>query len=253
MPMAVRDLVEEWFESDALRAVLAARGDALHGLGPRMPGTAGVLLTDSAGNDGGLAGQTVFARGGPGALTAALAAAARRHGAEIRTGAASRTSDGTASRSIGVTLASGEEIDAPIVVSDARSADDAARPARSRRRLGRACPGAPRTSASAGTTAKVNFALRALPRLSGRRATTSGCCAVASSDRAVDARARSRRSRPAKYGELADEPLIEATIPTLTDPALVDDGRAGDVRHVMSVIVQGVPRLGRRRGRRQTS
>ncbi|MEX2546728.1 MAG: NAD(P)/FAD-dependent oxidoreductase, partial [Chloroflexota bacterium] len=117
MPMAIRDLVDEWFESDALRAAIAARGVLLSGFGPRMPGTAGVLLTDAAGNDGGLCGQTVFARGGPGALTTAIASAARAAGAEVRTGSAVARVRRDGETVQGVTLASGDEIDAPVVVS----------------------------------------------------------------------------------------------------------------------------------------
>ena len=54
MPMAVRDLVEEWFTSDALRAAIAARGVLYTALGPRMPGTSAVLLTEAASSNGGL-------------------------------------------------------------------------------------------------------------------------------------------------------------------------------------------------------
>ena len=66
-----------------------SRGVAIQytAMGPWSAGTTAVLLADSAGNDGGAAGQTVFARGGPGALAAALAAAAQASGVEIRTGA----------------------------------------------------------------------------------------------------------------------------------------------------------------------
>ena len=87
LPMAIADFVAESFETDALRGALAAR--AIHGtaMGPWSAGTTNVFLTDSAGNDGGAAGQTVYARGGPGGLSAALAAAVRERGGEIRTGA----------------------------------------------------------------------------------------------------------------------------------------------------------------------
>ena len=87
LPMAVADFVAEAFETDALQAALAWRGVAYTAMGPWSAGTAAVLLGDSAGNDGGAAGPTVYAEGGPGALTTALAAAARAAGAEIRTGA----------------------------------------------------------------------------------------------------------------------------------------------------------------------
>ncbi len=238
MPMAIRDLVDEWFESDALRAAIAARGVLLSGFGPRMPGTAGVLLTDAAGNDGGLCGQTVFARGGPGALTTALASAARAAGAEVRTSSAVARVRRDGETVKGVTLTSGDEIDAPVVVS---SLD----PKTTLLKLVDPEALGPRLSWRAsnirqrGVTAKVNFALRELPhfaaateerRLRGRILLAPSMLGL---ERAAD---------PAKYGRISEEPLIEATIPTLLDASLIDPGRAGAVRHVMSVIAQAAPR-----------
>src|SRR5205814_2088024 len=72
LPMAVADLVGEAFGDQGLRAAVAARGVLFTAMGPWTAGTAAVLLADAAGNDGGAAGQTVFAEGGPGALAAAL-------------------------------------------------------------------------------------------------------------------------------------------------------------------------------------
>jgi len=238
MPMAVRDLVEEWFDSDALRAVLAARGLLLSGLGPRMPGTAGILLTDASGNDAGLAGQTVFARGGPGALTDALLGAARARRVEVRTGARVAHVRRESEAVRGVTLADGTEIDAGIVVStlDPRTTLlDLLEP----EALG------PRLSWRAGNirqrglTAKVNFALRALPRFPAAaddERLLRGRIVFAPSMAALD-----EAHRRAKYGELPDTPLLEATIPTLSDPTLIDPARAGAMRHVMSVIAQWFP------------
>jgi phytoene dehydrogenase-like protein len=237
MPMAVRDLVEEWFASDALRAVIAARGVLLSGLGPRMPGTAGILLGDGAGNEGGLAGQTVFARGGTGALTDALGAAARSFGATVRTGArVTRVlRDRRTERARGVVLGGGEEIAAPVVAS---SLDP------STTLLGLLEPEVlgPRLSWRAsnirqrGVTAKVNFALRGVPDFPAARddpRRLRGRILLAPSMAAVD-----RASDPAKYCEVADEPIVELTIPSLADPTLVDSERAGEVRHVASAIVQ---------------
>src|SRR6476646_7373397 len=87
LPMAIADFVAESFETDALQAAIAWRGVQYTSMGPWSAGTTAVLLTDSAGNDGGAAGQTVFARGGPGALSSALEASARAGGVDIRTGA----------------------------------------------------------------------------------------------------------------------------------------------------------------------
>ena len=87
LPMSIADYLEDNLRSDALRAMLATRGIRYTSMGPHMAGTAAVMLTDSAGNGGGAAGESVYARGGPGALATALAAAARAAGVEIRTGA----------------------------------------------------------------------------------------------------------------------------------------------------------------------
>ena len=238
MPMAVRDLADELFDSDALRAIVAARAMLLSGLGPRDPGSAGALITDIAGNDGGLAGQTVFARGGPGALTDALASAARAFGAEVRTSiaVAGVLRDGEAVT--GVTLASGDTIDAPTVVStlDPKSTlldliDPEA--------LGPRLSWRASNIRQRGATAKVNFALRGLPALSPTGADPRqfrGRILLAPSTRSLDELARA-----AKYGGVGDSPLIEATIPTLVDSGLVDDSRSKGVKHVLSAVIQGVP------------
>jgi phytoene dehydrogenase-like protein len=239
LPMSVHDLLVEWFETDALRAVVAARAIQYTALGPRMPGTAQVLIADAAGNEGGLAGQTVLARGGPGALAEALVAAARAQGAEVRTDAEVAGVRHAGDRVVGVTLTGGEEIDAPIVVS---SLD----PKRTLLSLLDPAAVGPRLSWRAGNirargvTAKVNLALRELPRFTGLKPGDSrrlrGRIVIAPSmaylERAADA---------GKYGAISTEPYIEATIPTLVDPSLIDESRAGDVRHVMSVLAQAAP------------
>nr|MBA2629609.1 NAD(P)/FAD-dependent oxidoreductase [Thermoleophilaceae bacterium] len=117
LPMAVADFVGESLESDALRAVVAARGIQYAAAGPWSAGTTAMLLLDSAGNDGGAAGQAVFARGGPGALATAVASSARGFGAEIRTDAAVTRIASSDDRAVGVVLESGEEIQSSVVVS----------------------------------------------------------------------------------------------------------------------------------------
>ena len=231
MPMAVADLVQEAFEEEAVRGPLSTRGVLYTACGPWSAGTGAVFLNDSAGNDGGAAGTTVFARGGTQALAAALSAAATRAGAEIRT-----STDVTAIRSkdrrvLGVTLADGTEIDADLVVS-------AADPKRTLAlcdpvELGPTMLWRAGNIRQPGATAKVNLALSGLPafhedpeRLQGRIVIGPSIDYV---EKASDAR---------KYGELAEEPWIEATIPSLMDPSLAPEGR-----HVMSAIVQSAPRV----------
>jgi phytoene dehydrogenase-like protein len=115
IPMAAADFVGEWFATDAVRGALAARGSLFTAMGPWSAGTAAVLLADSAGNDGGAAGQTAFAKGGPAALAAALESAAAAAGAEVRTRADVARVLVRGGRVHGVALASGEEIESSTV------------------------------------------------------------------------------------------------------------------------------------------
>ncbi len=116
---SIADLVERYFESDAMLGLLAVSGVIGTWAGPRSSGTAYVMLHHHIGDVDGQAGAWGFPRGGMGGVSSALAAAARSFGAEIRTGAevaAIRVSGG---RATGVTLASGEEVDAATVVTTA--------------------------------------------------------------------------------------------------------------------------------------
>src|SRR6202035_5001318 len=118
------DLIEEYFESDAMLGLLSVSGVIGTWAGPRSAGTAYVMLHHHIGGVDGQAGAWGFPRGGMGGVTAALAAAARSFGAEIRTDAPVgeiRTRDG---RVAGVTLASGEEIDAGTVITTAHPPPD---------------------------------------------------------------------------------------------------------------------------------
>ncbi len=237
LPMAIADFVAESFESEPVRAAVAMRAVAFSALGAWSMGTTAALLADSAGNDGGAAGQTVFAKGGPGSLADALAAAARSFGAEIRTGAevvGVATLDG---RVTGVVLASGDEIAAPIVASGLD-------PKRTLLGLLPPLELGPNLRWRAGNirqpgrVARVNLGLSGLPefpaagareeaarRLRGR--ILVGATGIDDMERAFDA---------SKYGRISDALLLEATIPSLVDPSLAPDGG-----HVMSVIAQYVP------------
>jgi phytoene dehydrogenase-like protein len=239
LPMAIADFVAEAFETDALRGAIAARGIHATGMGPWSAGTAAVFLNDSAGNDGGAAGQTVYARGGPGAFSAALAAAVRAAGGEIRTNAEVSAIDTRDGRATGVRLASGEEIGARIVVAGA----DPKRVLTTLLDPVVVGPGMRWRAANIrtpGTVATISLALAGLPqfvaagtgadaerRLRGRIVIAPGIDYV---ERAFDA---------AKYGQLSDAPYLEATIPSLIDPSLVDGAPAGT--QVMSIHLQYAP------------
>jgi phytoene dehydrogenase-like protein len=243
LPMAVSDVVTEWFECDALRAAVAYRGILYSSFGPLAPGTASVLLADGAGSEGGLPGQAVFARGGPGAVGEALAAAAQGLGVEIRTGAQVAAVRHSRDAVVGVALVGGEELDAAVVVSGADPRTtllELISPEVVGPRLGWRA-GNIRAN---GASAKVNLALSDLPIFTaatgeGDTHRLRGRILIAPTVRSlVDA------TTPFKYGEMPAQPLLEATIPTLVDPGLLAEkrrGRAKTVKHVMSVIAQAVP------------
>src|SRR4029453_18101210 len=116
-PMAVADFAAEWFESEILRAVICARGISGAFAGPWSAGTTANMLLQAAASGGSGAGSTVFVKGGLGALSEALEAAARRLGARIRTGTEVARLTARGGRATGVVLSSGEEIEAKAVVS----------------------------------------------------------------------------------------------------------------------------------------
>jgi phytoene dehydrogenase-like protein len=235
MPMAAADLVAEWFETDLVRAAVAARGVFGTCMGPRSAGTGAVLLLRAA-TDPHPAGTSVAVRGGPGVLTAGIAAAAEQAGVEIRTSAAVERIDVTNGRVSGVTLGSGEQIPATAVIS-------AVDPKRTFLRLIDPLHLDPdfllkiRNYRTEGTVGKVNLALAGLPRFSAAPRSTGDLSVLAGRihigpeidylERAFDA---------AKYGALSDRPYLEVTLPSIADPALAPSGA-----HVMSVYVQFAP------------
>ena len=116
---SIADLIEHYFSSDAMLGMLSVSGVIGTWAGPRSAGTAYVMLHHHIGETEGQAAAWGFPRGGMGGVTQALAAAARSFGAQIRTGAEVAGIRTRAGRVTGVTLASGEEIDAPVVVTTA--------------------------------------------------------------------------------------------------------------------------------------
>ena len=232
-PMAVADLAAEYFETELLRAVIAARGVFGTFLGPWSAGSALVLLIRAAG-DAHPAGSAMFTAGGIGAVTQAMASAAEAAGAEIRTGAEVieiRVHDGKAT---GVLLATGEEIQARAVVSNAD-------PKRTLLKLTDPTHLSPdfvqklQHYRGNGTVAKVNLALSGLPKFTalknGDSAALKGRIHIGYEidylERAFD---------ESKYGNFSRQPYLEAAIPSLTDPTLAPQGK-----HVMSIYMQYAP------------
>jgi phytoene dehydrogenase-like protein len=230
-PMAVADLIAEWFENELLQGAIAARGIFGTAQGPWSAGSGALMLLNAA-VDPAPGGSSVMVKGGPGALTAAMAEAARDAGATIRTGAAVARILVRDGRAVGVVLADGSELPARAVISNADTP---------RTLLGLVDPidldpgflTKARNYRAPGTTAKINLALGGVPSFRGvaNPADLRGRIHIGPSvdylERAFDA---------SKYGDISSDPYLDVTIPSLHDASLAPEGR-----HVMSVYVQYAP------------
>lgn len=228
-PLPARDLLDDWFQSDALKGMLGTTALPGAGQGPSAMGGAFRMIYHAAGGDAHGFRSSAFPKGGIGALSAALAAAARTHGAEIRTQAEVErilVKDGTAT---GVALADGEEIPAGCVVSGADP----------RRTFG--LVGAPRLGPEfnrkvgnirmRGTTAVLHLLLDGLPPLQDVERRLAGHTVVA-----PDLDYLERASDAAKYGRPSARPHLDIVMPTLHDSTLAPAGR-----HLASVQVRYAP------------
>jgi phytoene dehydrogenase-like protein len=234
-PMAVADLVAEFFDTELLRAIVAARGIFGTFLGPWSAGSSTVLLMRAAA-DSSPAGSSSHPIGGMGAVTKAMAAAAAGAGAEIRTNSEVkqiRVKDGVVT---GVVLANGEEIAAKAIVSNAD-------PKRTLLKLVDPVHLAPdfvvklQHYRTPGTVAKVNLALNGLPHFTAlEKAGTNGTALTGRIHIGPETDYLERAFDDSKYGNFSKAPYLEATIPSLADPTLAPGGK-----HVMSIYMQFAP------------
>ncbi len=233
MTMSSADFLDEWFETEVLKATMSASGIIGTFMGPRSPGTAYVLLHHYMGELDGAFRSWGFARGGMGSISLAIAQAAQRFGAEIRTEAAVEKlliKDGHAT---GVVLAGGDEIQAKVVVSGVdpkrtflKLIDSAQLDSEFVQQI--------RRFKIRGSSGKVNLALSALPSftcLPGDGPHLRGAISISPSvdylEKAYD---------DAKYGRYSRRPYLDIIIPSTIDPSMAPPGK-----HVMSIFVQYAP------------
>lgn len=235
MTMSSADLLDEWFETDALKATMSSSGIIGTFLGPRSPGTAYVLLHHYMGQIDGAFRAWGFQKGGTGAVAEAIAAAARRLGAEIRTNAPVAQVIVKNGRATGVALENGDTFQAGTVISAVdpkrtflQLLDEKDLPADFVDDI--------RRFRIRGSSGKVNLALDALPDFTCLRGQDSlpylrGAVSISPSidylERAYD---------DAKYGDFSRRPYIDIIFPSLLDPEMAPPGK-----HVMSCFVQYAP------------
>ena len=235
LPMSVADLLNEWFETDVLKASLAASGILGSFVGPRAQGTSFVFLCHQLGESNGAFRTSGFVRGGIGNLAMAISQAAQRFGAKIQTGVEVTqilTKNGTAT---GVILKNGEEISGTAIIS---SADIK----RTFLRLIEPTYLDPefllqvKNIRSRGTVAKINFALDTLPQFKSTQGQSSSANLGGVIHIGPTLDYLEHASDDAKYGRFSRQPFLEITIPSVADPSLAPSGK-----HLMSVWMQYAP------------
>ena len=225
--MNIHDEVTERFASPLLRGAVSL--DAVLGthLGPRSPNSMLTYLYRLAGNHG----RAAVPKGGMGAVTQALASAARSAGVTIRTGTPVARIVVDNGRVTGVETSAGERFESLTVVSNADP---------KRTLLG--LVGARHLEAgfvhrvhhlrSTGNAAKLHLALDGLPSIAGLSKKEFGeRIVIAPGEHYVE-----RAFNPAKYGESSPEPVLEISVPSFRDPTLAPTGK-----HVLSAVVQYAP------------
>jgi len=233
MTMSAVDFLDQWFETDVLKATMSASGIIGTFLGVRSPGTAYVLLHHYMGEIDGAFRSWGFARGGTGAISNAIAEAAREAGAEIRTQAPIARIIVKNNRAQGVALANGDEIYGDVISSSVdprltflKFIEESQLPGDFLEDV--------RRYKFRGSSGKVNIALDALPDfkcLPGDGHHLRGAISISPSVEYME-----RAYDDAKYGNFSRRPYIDIVIPSLTDPSVAPPGK-----HVMSCFVQYAP------------
>jgi phytoene dehydrogenase-like protein len=233
MTMSAADFLDQWFETDVLKATMSASGIIGTFLGIRSPGTAYVLLHHYMGEIDGAFRSWGFSRGGTGGISLAIASAAREAGAEIRTQAAVSKILVKNGRACGVVLKSGEEISCNVVSSSVDPhltfevfLEPKDLPSDFLENV--------RRYKYRGSSGKVNLALDGLPNfraLPGVGAHLRGAMSISPKMEYME-----RAYDDAKYGHFSRRPYIDMVIPSLTDPSVAPPGK-----HVLSCFVQYAP------------
>ncbi|MFL5797800.1 MAG: phytoene desaturase family protein [Actinomycetota bacterium] len=236
LTMSIADLLDDWFESDQVKASLAINGVIGTWAGPYEPGTAYVMAHHSIGDIGdGHLGNWGFAEGGMGAVADACRRAAESFGATIRTGARVERILVRNGRARGVALRGGEELAAPLVVTAIhpkitflQQIDRGELPEDFVRDI--------ESWKSRSGVVKINLALAELPDFIADPGTQVGEHHTGSVEFSLSLDHLERAFVEAREGRPAEVPFSDGCIPTVFDRTLAPEGR-----HVMSLFTQWVP------------
>jgi phytoene dehydrogenase-like protein len=233
--MSVGDLLDDHFELDGLKGSLASTGVVGVWAGPRTPGTAYNLLHHALGELDGVSGAWGQVIGGMGGISQALARSAEAAGATIRTEAEVASIEIRDGRAVGVTLANGETLRAPIVASGAHPkttildlAGEEHFPAEVTADM--------RRYRTRGGSVKINMLLSEAPRYEGVSADDAALLLTTGVNLCPSIDYLERAWQDATLGRPAENPYVEAELPSAVDGSLTDDGR-----FVMTMFTQYGP------------
>lgn len=229
--MNVADVADEYLVDDRLKALLAFDATLGIHLGPRSPTSLLGLYYRLTGEASGKSGAQFLPKGGMGRVAETFAEAARKAGVTLRADAPVRRIVSVRGKVTGVELESGERLDAPVIVAAIHPkttflslADPVEIDTRFRKQV--------RNIRSSGNVAKLDLALGEVPRFIGLRPEDHEArVVIARSVRHVE-----EAFNPAKYGEFSPDPVMEITLPSLSDPSLAPPGGA-----TLSALVQYAP------------
>ena len=231
--MSVAEYLDEYFETDVIKAAMSGSGIIGTALGIHSPGTAYVLLHHYMGDVDGNIGSWGFARGGMGAVSASIASAFQSYGGELRSEAGVEKFIVNQRKVKGVALESGEEIYAPVVVSgmdvkrtflNCMDKNDLPEPFYNR----------VKNFKIRGSSGKVNIALDGLPTFP---ALPKNSELMISDMHFIDSMERMERAYDDwKNGTWSKDPYIDMVIPTTCDPTMAPPGK-----HMMSCFIQYCP------------
>lgn len=229
-------MIERWFESDKVKAIMAQHCTPANYASLQQPGAAIAMLHHAVGQLDGVKGAWGLVKGGMGGITQAMASAAEAKGVTIKTGCSVTEILAENGAVTGVRVDSGEVFNASIIAANTdvkttllkllgkdHLADDFASDI-SVIRQGSA-------------SLRMNLALRGLPNFAAVPGTEIGPQHIGTISIIEDKDHVERAFRSAQAGVPSDPPFIEALIPSTLDPGLTDE----DGHHVMSLLCKYMP------------
>jgi phytoene dehydrogenase-like protein len=231
--MSVSEYLDEYFESDVIKAALSGSGIIGTALGVHSPGTAYVLLHHYMGDVDGNVGSWGYARGGMGGVAKAIAGAFQSYGGEIRTDAGVDKIIVRNGKTTGVALENGEEINGRIVVS-AMDVKRTFLTCMDKSDLPEDFYSRVENFKIRGSSGKLNIALDGRPEFT---ALPKGSSLYHSDMHFLDSPERFERAYDDwKEGTWSQDPYVDMVIPTMIDPTMAPPGK-----HFMSCFIQYCP------------